>query len=173
MQRTDTNENGDKIVALLRETADGFGCLMAAHLKLARVEILSDMRSIGRQAATLAGLVFLVIVGYAMSCLGLAAVLSRWLGVAGALFSVGGVHILGGTVAMLVALRRLSRTRLLHETAQAAGQSVSALSARVMHGAAPHSAVMAHGISGEQANQATPNVVAARRYATHVLGATL
>jgi hypothetical protein len=140
MQRIEPNEDSDRIVSLLRETADGFGCLMAAHVKLARLELIADAKSLGRRLTLLAAVIPFALLGYSLVCLGLAVGLSRWLGLAGALLLVGGMHVVGATSALFVALRRLRNTNLMTETTHATGQSASTLASRILYGQVPAAA---------------------------------
>ena len=75
--------NGDSILTLIKETADGFGHLLADHIKLARLELVADVKSYGRQVALIALIVPILFIGYAILCVGLAAALAPWLGHAG------------------------------------------------------------------------------------------
>jgi len=58
----ETREDSDGIISLVRETADGLGKLIADHVKLARVELVSDARFYARDLAVMAvaGLVLFV-----------------------------------------------------------------------------------------------------------------
>jgi len=148
MQRINHNDDDDNgLVALLKEAADGFGCLMAAHVKLARVELLADVKSFGRRLTILAAIIPFAFLGYASLCMGLAVVLSPWLGIAGALFLVGGLHVVGATGALLLVGRRLRNTDLMSETTHEAGQSVSTLTMRVLHGQAAAGAPPLNGVN--------------------------
>lgn len=143
MQRTNHDEDGDGdgLVNLLRVTADDFDCLMAAHVKLARVELLADVKSLGRRLTMLAVLIATAFLGYSILWLGLAVVLSGWFDLAEALLLVGGLHLLGATGALLVAVRSLRNTNLMPETTYEANQSASTLATRILEGqASPASA---------------------------------
>lgn len=77
MHRINSNEGSDDLGTLLKETVDGFGHLMAAHVKLARLEFFADVKTLGRRVALLAVVVCLVLLGYVFCCLGMAVVVSR------------------------------------------------------------------------------------------------
>jgi hypothetical protein len=129
-------ENGDGIIALIKETADGIGHLIADHIKLARLELVADVKANARHVAVVALIVPFAFLGYALACVGLAVVLSSWLGLAGALFLVGGVHLIGGAIAVGVALGNLRRINLMRDTANEVNRSVATLAAaRVTNGA--------------------------------------
>jgi hypothetical protein len=128
VHRESENTDGDGIIALVKETADGLGHLIADHVKLARLELVADVKTHGRHVALLALIVPFVFLGYGIAGLGLAMVLAKWIGLPGALFLVGGVHLVGGGIAALMALARLRKARLMHETASEASRSVATLS---------------------------------------------
>jgi Putative Actinobacterial Holin-X, holin superfamily III len=124
----------DGIIALVKETADGFGHLIADHIKLARLELVSDVKAYGRQVGLIAVIVPFLFVGYGLVCLGLAALLAPWLGQAGALFLVGGAHIAIGALAIAAAAGRLRRVQPMHDTAQEVGRSMATFTpAHVSH----------------------------------------
>src|SRR5437667_11794800 len=84
----DQHGDRDGILTLIRETVDGLGRLVADHVKLARLELVADVKVQGRRAATIAVIVPFIFLGYALGCVGLALVLGRWLGEAVAFFIV-------------------------------------------------------------------------------------
>lgn len=128
--------SGDSILALIKETADGFGRLLADHIKLARLELVADVKNYGRQVTLIALIVPIIFIGYAILCVGLAAALSPWLGRAGGLFLVGGAHIVIGAIAIMVAIRRLRRAQPLSETVEEMTRSMETFSpARLGNGA--------------------------------------
>jgi hypothetical protein len=129
MYKEHAKDDTDGIIALVRETADGFGHLIADHIKLARLELLADVKTHGRQLAVIAAIVPIVLLGYGLVCVGLAVVLSQWLGRAQAFFLVGGIHVVGGAIGIAVAAKRLSQAKPLHETAIEVDRSVTALTA--------------------------------------------
>ncbi len=133
MQRINYKADGDGIVTLLKETADGFGRLMAAHVKLARLELLADIRTFSRRLTTLVAGISIAFLGYALVCMGLAVTLSRWIDLAGALFLVGGMNLVGAAVTLIVAVRRMRSTNPMSETAHEAGQSVATLTSSILH----------------------------------------
>jgi uncharacterized membrane protein YqjE len=108
--------NSESILALIKETADGFGHLLADHIKLARLELVADVKSYGRQVALIALIVPILFIGYAIVCLGLAALLAPLVGHAGGLFLVGGAHIVIGAVAIMMAVSRLRRAQPMSES---------------------------------------------------------
>ncbi len=59
--------------ALVRETADGLGEFVGQHLRLARLEFAADLQSVAKRARVLALFVALMLVGYTLAMLGIAA----------------------------------------------------------------------------------------------------
>jgi multidrug transporter EmrE-like cation transporter len=137
MYQDNREQQSDGIVTLLKETADRFGHLISVHLKLTRLELLADIKAYGQRVAILAAFIPFVFLGYALVCLGLAVELSRWLGLGGALFLVGGVHLFGAAAATLLAIRKLQGMHLMHESTHEANESVSSLTSRITNGKAP------------------------------------
>jgi len=111
-------EESDGIIALVKETADGFGHLIAEHVKLARLELVADAKASGRKIAVIALIVPILFVGYALACVGLAMLLAPSLGAAYAFF-----------LAIAIAASRLRRVHPLNETAQEVSRSVEAIAA--------------------------------------------
>jgi hypothetical protein len=105
------------LAALLRETADGLGRLIADHVRLAKLELLVDARSLGRQASLLIVALPLCLVGYLFLCLAGIFALAPLLGRVAAFLLVGGAHIVFGGGALWVAVRRLRRRpKLMDDT---------------------------------------------------------
>jgi hypothetical protein len=121
------SEEREGIVGLVRETLDGLRILIADHIKLARIELETDLKtyagSIG--VVVVAGLV--VAIGYVFGWIAIALCLARAWGTRGAFGAVGGLHLVVGIVAMLIAVGKMRRTRLMHGTAAEARSSVMAL----------------------------------------------
>jgi len=128
--------NSESIIALIKETADGFGHLLADHIKLARLELVADVKSYGRQVALIALIVPILFMGYAIVCLGLAALLAPLVGHAGSLFLVGGAHIVIGAGAIMMAVRRLRRAQPLADSVEEMSRSMETFApARAGNGA--------------------------------------
>ena len=127
MSRQAGNDSPEGVVGLLRETADGLGQLIADHIKLARLELTADARSYGQGVATLviAGLVLTL--GYAFAWLAIALALARLWGAPIAFAAVAVLHLIAGAIAVSTAVKRMKRTRLMRESANAATRSVDAL----------------------------------------------
>jgi hypothetical protein len=122
------SDDSDGIMTLVKETVDGLGRLIADHVKLARLELVADVKVQGRRAATVALIVPFIFLGYGLACVGLSLALRRWLGMPGAFFAVGGVHFLGGALAVAIAVARLRNAGLMRQTASEVSLSLTTLS---------------------------------------------
>jgi len=121
------NEEREGIVGLVRETLDGLRTLIADHIKLARIELETDLKTYAGSVAVLAVAGLVVAIGYLFGWIAIALCLARAWGTRGAFGAVAGFHLLVGAVAMLVAAGRMKRTKLMHGTATEARTSVMAL----------------------------------------------
>jgi len=117
----------DGVLALAREAADALGDLTIEHLRLARLEMKADLQAIARRTAVLMTLGTLLVVGYGLGMAGLAIVLGEGVSAGAALLLIGGSHFLVAGVAIVIALLRLRRTRLLATSAGVMSQSLSPL----------------------------------------------
>jgi hypothetical protein len=122
-------DDSEGIIELVKETADGFGHLIAEHVKLARLELVADAKAHGRKVVGIALIVPVIFIGYALAAVGLAVLLAPSLGTAGAFFLVGGGHVVLGGLAVAMAMNRLSHVQPLRETVNEVNRSVEAISA--------------------------------------------
>ncbi len=130
------DQASESILALIKETADGFGHLLADHIKLARLELVADVKNYGRQVALIALIVPILLIGYAIVCLGLAALLAPLIGHAGGLLVVGGAHVVVGAVAIMVAVGRLRRAQPMSDSVEEASRSMETFApSRIGNGA--------------------------------------
>jgi len=127
----DTREEGDGIIALVRETADGLGKLIADHVKLARVELVSDARFYVRDLAVMAAAGVVLLVGYVLGLLAAGMALGRAINNTPLAFAaVAALHLIAGAIGIVVGAKRAKRVRLMHDTAEEVSRSVSALRGR-------------------------------------------
>jgi uncharacterized membrane protein YqjE len=90
------------LLSLVRELVDAVGALVAAHLRLARVELTADVSQVVRRAA-LAGLALaLALVGYGLACTAGALALARVVGAPLGLLALAGLHLAGATLVFTV-----------------------------------------------------------------------
>jgi len=134
MYKTRGTEDGDGIISLVRETADGLGRLMGDHIKLARLELVSDLKAYARQSVLVTVMAVFLALGYALACVGLSLVLAQWWGSYAAFFAVAGFHVLVGGIGLAVGMRNLRQTHLMDETFTEVSRSVSTLTERVANG---------------------------------------
>jgi len=118
-----------QLTVLVKETVDGLGDLMAEHVRLSKLELLENLKVMIRQMARAAVVIGFAFVGYLFLCAGVVTVLGPTLGLAGAAFLVGGLHLVGGAIGLVLAMAKLAKTHVLDGTALEVHRTVSALSA--------------------------------------------
>lgn len=127
------DERGDhegSLIALVRETASGFGQLVADHIRLARLEMTADAKTYVRDGGVLLVAGFVLAIGYGLACLAAGLALSRVLGGPIAFVCLAALHLAAGAIALTVALRRMKQVQLMHGTKEEVSRSISALSTR-------------------------------------------
>ena len=128
----DRDEQGDGIIALVKETADGLGQLVADHIKLARIEMTTDAKTYMRDLSMLAVGAFVFAVGYGLACIAAGTALARIVGVPLAFAGLAFVHVIVGAIALGVAIRRMKRVQLMQESKEEVSRSVSVLRERAL-----------------------------------------
>jgi hypothetical protein len=126
---------GDGIVSLVKETADGLSRLVADHIRLARTEMVADLKSYARGLGVTAAAAALLGLGYGLGCVAGALALATVVGGPLAFAAVAGFHLLVGGIALAVGLRRLRAERPLQETAAEVSRTVAVLTAETAVGA--------------------------------------
>ena len=125
--RAPGHEAPSPVRALLQETAENLGTLFADHLKLARVELETDVRIYaGAMGISLAAGV-LLLVGYVFACAAVVNLLARLWGAPAGFGVVAGVHFLAGGLGLGAVSRKLQRTKVLRESIVEVRRSVRAL----------------------------------------------
>jgi hypothetical protein len=133
---TRPEHEGDGIMSLVKETADGLGRLIADHIKLARVEMVADAKEYGRHVGLLTVAGIFVVIGYVFGWIAAALAVARWVGAPLAFLIVALLHIAGGAIGLGVVSRRLKTTaRPLDDTVSEVNRSVATLAAQVGRGA--------------------------------------
>jgi glucokinase len=125
--RDEPKDKADGIVALARETADALGRLTKQHLHLARLEMRSDLRAMGREASLIAVLAALAIVGYALAMVGVSTIVGDGWKRGLPFLVIGAVHVLAPGVGILIAVARLRRMRPMNATADEVNRSLEPL----------------------------------------------
>jgi hypothetical protein len=121
------NDEGDSIITLVRETADGLGRLIADHIKLARVELATDAKDYGRRVGLLAAAGAIIAIGYLFAWMAIALALGRLMGAPLAFLAVGVLHVVAGMFALSAVSRRLKTPRVMDQTVSEVGRTVTAL----------------------------------------------
>lgn len=129
-------DDREGIVGLVRETIDGLRTLIADHIKLARIELETDLKTYARGAGVLVVAALILAIGYVFAWIAAAIALGRVWGPAVAFVAVAGFNFVIGFVVMLLATGRMKRTRLMHGSAIEARTSVTALAHPLTQGRA-------------------------------------
>lgn len=127
------DERGDHeggLIALVRETASGFGQLVADHIRLARLEMTADAKSYVRDGSMLLVGGFILAVGYAMACIAAGLALSRVIGGPMAFAGLAVLHLIVGAIALGFITRRMKGAQLMQGTKEEVSRSISVLSTR-------------------------------------------
>jgi hypothetical protein len=119
--------HSEGIIGLVREAIDGLGDLVGEHLHLVRLELVTDLRSMGRRAqrSLICGLV--AFLGYTLAVAGLAVLLGGNRPIGSWLLLFGGVHLLGATAAFLFGRSRESGKKLMDTNLEQVGESIATL----------------------------------------------
>jgi hypothetical protein len=125
-RHVETDER-EGIVDLVRETVDGLRTLITDHIKLARVELATDLKTYGRSVAALAGAGGVVAVGYVFAWIAAALGLGRLIGAPLAFVAVAALHLVAGALAITWAIGKVRRTRLMNDTVVETKTTVRAL----------------------------------------------
>ena len=124
-------QESDGIIALVRETADGLGKLIADHVKLARVELVSDARFYARDLAVMAAAGVVLLIGYVIGLVAAGLAIGRAIDNTPLAFgALAALHLIAGAIGIVVGAKRAKRVRLMHDTAEEVSRSVSALRGR-------------------------------------------
>jgi|SRR6478609_3020576 len=124
-RRGDEDQTG--IIGLVKETAEGLGKLLGDHVRLARIELVADIKGYGRDVAMLVVAAVVVIIGYAFAWVAGGLALARVIGGPLAFALIAFVHLVAGAIAATVAARRARGSRPLQGTANEVERSVRAL----------------------------------------------
>jgi membrane protein implicated in regulation of membrane protease activity len=140
--RQTESEDAAGLGRLLKETADSLGVLIGDHVKLARIELLTDVRIYAGALGGIFVAALLLLTGYLFAWQAAASLIAGWWGAPAALGLVAGFHLIVGAIGLGAVSRRLRRTKVLRETILEAQRSVRALAhpaalARPIEGGAP------------------------------------
>ena len=127
MGRLENREDGEGIVARLKETADGLGQLVGDHVRLARIELVAELRSYGRGLTSIVVAFALLLIGYVFACTAGALALVHLVGAPLAFVIVAVPHLIAGAIGVVAGTRRVQQTPLLPESGAEAARTVHAL----------------------------------------------
>jgi hypothetical protein len=102
-----------EIAERLRETAEDLMELVAAQVKLMRLELVGDVRSLGTRLVRVAIFLPLAAVGYAFLVGAGAYALGKRIGFGWSLALIGAVHLAAGAWGLVRATRTLRQVRML------------------------------------------------------------
>jgi hypothetical protein len=108
-----TRDAKTEIAERLRATAEDLVDLVAAQVKLLRVELLGDVRSLSTRLVRVAVFLPLLCIGYAFVAGAGAFALGTVIGFGWSFAAIGLVHALAGAAGLIVASRALRETRVL------------------------------------------------------------
>src|SRR3954463_14945447 len=134
--RAEAGTQGEGVFVLVRETADGLGELVGQHFKLARLELAADMESLGNRARVIAVFAALLLIGYTLAMVGLAALVAGSGRLGWALLAVGLVHVAGGAAGMYRAVAGSRGSKLMDATTGEMSRSVATLGSAAASGPA-------------------------------------
>jgi len=121
----DTRDDDGGLIALVKETASGFGQLVADHIRLARLEMTADAKSYVRDGSMLLIGAFILAAGYGLACIAAGTALAGVMGAPLAFASLALAHLIVGAVALAMILRRMKNIQLMHETKNEVSRSVT------------------------------------------------
>jgi Putative Actinobacterial Holin-X, holin superfamily III len=115
---------GSSLVEAAKNAAEDLVDLLTAQIKLARVELSSDLHRILKYSVRIFLFLPPVLVGYAFAMAGAASWLSQYWGRSLALVAVAGVQLLVGGVGLAWTIASLGRVRVLERAGIEAADSV-------------------------------------------------
>lgn len=127
------------VSSLARNTFESLVDLVGAQIRLARTELAIDARKTLTKAGAISLFLPMVLVGYIILCLALAALLAKVMSPAAALAIVGGSQVLLGAGGTLLMVQRLRRIEAMDRTKETVDESVHQVSAALSTpSATPH-----------------------------------
>ena len=127
--RTKENEG---LAALFRDATDNLVGLVAAHFKLANLELVADLQARARQLVlqVLFGLV--AFVGYALLVTGIALAAQQLMSLSLAFILLGGFHLAAAGIGAVVVARRRTRAFRVEKALYSVGTSVTTVADAVL-----------------------------------------
>jgi hypothetical protein len=130
--RTSGPSEGESLTGLVSEVVGGLGHLVALHVKLAKVELTSELKTVAGAAGLSAAMVVPLVVGYALVMGAAGWALGRWLGwgPAGGLAVVGLLNLVVGGVGAWAGAKRVESVKVGDRTSDELRRSVEVLTTR-------------------------------------------
>ena len=130
--RTSGPSDSESLTSLVSEVVGGLGHLVALHVKLAKVELTSELKVVGRAAGLSAAMVVPLVVGYAllMAAAGIAVGKGLGWGTAGGVAAIGGVNVLLGVVGAWLGLKRVESVKVGDRAGDELRRSVEVLTTK-------------------------------------------
>jgi hypothetical protein len=120
-----------EIADRLRATAEDLMDLVAAQVKLLRLELLGDVRSLSTRLLRMAVFLPLLTIGYAFLAGAAAFALGAVIGLGWSFALFGVVHAIAGAVGMIAATRALRETRVLDRSRSELTRSLESVPAAI------------------------------------------
>jgi hypothetical protein len=133
MGMADESEQGDGIIALMKETASGLGQLVGDHIRLARIEMTADAKTYVRGGSMLLVGGFILAAGYLLACIAAGLGLGRIIGGPLAFACLAVLHLAVGGIALALMLRKMKHAHLMQETKHEVTRSMTALGRRDLY----------------------------------------
>jgi fatty acid desaturase len=127
------------VAVLAKEAALDLGRLLGQHVKVAQLELKTEMHGMGRRACLIAVLATLVALGYGLAMAGLAAVIGGHSAMGLPLVVIGLVHIAGAGVGLMFSPLRRHGAPLMDSSTAAMNSSLAALDKATAPAAPPAS----------------------------------
>ncbi len=134
-RQTDTNEAAG-ISRLLKEIADSLGVLIGDHIKLARIELATDVRIYAGALGVSLVAALLLVIGYLFAWEAVGVLVARRWGAPIAFGLVATFHLAAAALSLGAVSRKLQQTKAMRETVTEARRSVRLLT-HAIEGRAP------------------------------------
>jgi len=134
--RATGRDDETRVSRLLKETADSFGVLIGTHIKLARIELKTDLRIYAGALGVSLVAALVLLMGYVFAWEAASFLMARYWGAPSALGLVAIFHLAAGTFGLAVVARRLRRAEVMGETVREARRGAHVL-AHPREGEAP------------------------------------
>lgn len=119
--------DGATIRKLVAEAVDGLGELVADHIRLARIELATDLRIYAGATGGIVVAAWLLTVGCLLAAVAGALALARFVGMPAAFGAVAAFHLLVAGLCVRAASGEVRRTKALRETIAEARRSARTL----------------------------------------------